>query len=105
MAAVECTLGNYALGPLIGSGGTSEVYAGEHRFLGEPVAIKLLRSDVGNDALLHGARRTRYGRGADTVVHPGGPPSPGEPVAIKLLPSAVGNDAFLAEARRTRAIQ
>ena len=59
MAAAECTLGNYTLGPLIGSGGTSEVYAGEHRFLGDQVAIKLLRSSSGNDAFLAEARRTR----------------------------------------------
>src|SRR5687768_6515180 len=57
-------LGNYTLGPRLGSGGSSEVYAGAHRFLGDPVAIKLVRVPPGADAvaadeLLAEAARTR----------------------------------------------
>jgi eukaryotic-like serine/threonine-protein kinase len=52
-------LGNYTLGSLLGRGGTSEVYAGEHRFLGDPVAIKLLRASAATGGLLAEARRTR----------------------------------------------
>jgi serine/threonine protein kinase len=43
-------VGNYELGALIGRGGTSEVYAARHRFLGDPVAVKLLRSHLVDDA-------------------------------------------------------
>jgi len=52
-------LGNYTVGSLLGRGGTSEVYAGEHRFLGDPVAIKLLRASAATGGLLAEARRTR----------------------------------------------
>jgi len=45
------TVGNYTLGDLLGRGGTSEVHAGTHRFLGDPVAIKLLRADLAGDAV------------------------------------------------------
>ena len=43
------TIGNYILGPLLGRGGMSEVYAAEHRFLGDRVAIKLLRTQLADD--------------------------------------------------------
>jgi serine/threonine-protein kinase len=43
-------VGNYTLGPRLGSGGQSEVYAGTHRFLGDAVAIKLVRVGAGTDA-------------------------------------------------------
>jgi serine/threonine-protein kinase len=43
------TVGNYALGPLLGRGGAGEVYAGEHRVFGDAIAIKLLRSELGED--------------------------------------------------------
>jgi serine/threonine protein kinase len=36
-------VGNYTLGALLGRGGTSEVYAATHRFLGDEVAVKVLR--------------------------------------------------------------
>jgi eukaryotic-like serine/threonine-protein kinase len=52
-------LGNYTVGSLLGRGGTSEVYAGEHRFLGDAVAIKLVRASAATDGLLAEARRTR----------------------------------------------
>jgi hypothetical protein len=40
------SVGNYVLGAQIGSGASSDVFAAQHRFLGDPVAIKLLRADV-----------------------------------------------------------
>jgi eukaryotic-like serine/threonine-protein kinase len=57
-------VGNYTLGALLGRGGTSEVYAGEHRFLGDAVAVKLLRPALAGDermrdAFLAEAARTR----------------------------------------------
>ncbi|HTE56367.1 MAG TPA: serine/threonine-protein kinase, partial [Kofleriaceae bacterium] len=63
-------IGNYELGELIGRGGASEVYAGEHRFLRHPVAVKLLRGELGADdppldAFLGEAARAR------AVQHPG----------------------------------
>jgi len=63
------TVGNYVLGALLGRGGMSEVYAAEHRFLGDPVAIKLIRSELALDdsairAFLAEAERTRE------IAHP-----------------------------------
>lgn len=63
------TVGNYILGALIGRGGMSEVYAAEHKFLGDPVAIKLIRSELALDdtairAFLAEAERTRE------IAHP-----------------------------------
>ncbi|HEU4613455.1 MAG TPA: protein kinase [Kofleriaceae bacterium] len=43
-------VGNYTLSELLGRGGTSEVYAAQHRFLGDAVAIKLLRAGAAEDA-------------------------------------------------------
>ncbi|HSK01251.1 MAG TPA: serine/threonine-protein kinase, partial [Kofleriaceae bacterium] len=40
------SVGNYVLGAQIGSGASSDVFAAQHRFLGDPVAIKLLRAEV-----------------------------------------------------------
>ena len=45
MTAVGRIVGSYVLGSLLGRGGMSEVYAAEHRFLGDAVAVKLLRVD------------------------------------------------------------
>src|ERR1051326_4077507 len=58
------TVGNYALGALIGRGGSSEVYAAEHRFLGVAAAIKLLHVDLAENeragaAFLDEAKRAR----------------------------------------------
>src|SRR5689334_16529278 len=57
----ERHVGNYTLGPRLGSGGTSEVYAGTHRFLGDAVAIKLVRGTDGasTDELIAEATRAR----------------------------------------------
>ncbi len=40
------SVGNYVLGAQIGCGASSEVFAAQHRFLGDPAAIKLLRPEV-----------------------------------------------------------
>jgi serine/threonine-protein kinase len=68
MSSPPRTLGNYDLGVLIGRGGMSEVYEARHRFLGDVVAIKLLRSHLASDAaateaFVAEATRTR------TIVH------------------------------------
>jgi len=52
-------VGNYVLGARLGAGGTSEVYAGEHRFLGEPVAVKLFGAGTADAGFVTEARRTR----------------------------------------------
>src|SRR5688572_11513368 len=43
------TLGNYVIRSPIGKGGMGMVYSGEHRFLGDRVAIKVLHSSFAND--------------------------------------------------------
>ncbi|NVB78907.1 MAG: serine/threonine protein kinase [Kofleriaceae bacterium] len=63
-AATPRIVGNYTLGELLGRGGTSEVYAAKHRFLGESVAVKILRSELASetaivDAFVAEAGRTR----------------------------------------------
>ena len=57
-------VGNYTLSELLGRGGTSEVYAAQHAFLGDAVAVKLLRTGPGDDtqareAFVAEATRTR----------------------------------------------
>jgi serine/threonine-protein kinase len=47
--ASERTIGNYILGEVLGRGGMSEVRAARHRFLGDRVAIKLLRAHLARD--------------------------------------------------------
>lgn len=59
MAVDPRMIGNYALGARLGAGGTSEVYAGEHRFLGEPVAVKLFGAGTADAGFVTEARRTR----------------------------------------------
>ena len=66
----ERTIGNYVLGPILGRGGMSVVHAAEHRFLGDRVAVKLLRSQLAADpaataAFVAEATRTR------AIDHPG----------------------------------
>lgn len=62
-------VGNYTLGPLLGRGGTSDVYAATHRFLGDEVAVKMLRPELASDdglaaAFVAEAARTRE------IAHP-----------------------------------
>ena len=57
-------VGSYQLGALLGRGGMSEVYAATHRFLGDAVAIKLLRGDEDADGFVAEAARTRM------IAHP-----------------------------------
>ncbi|HSN26459.1 MAG TPA: serine/threonine-protein kinase [Kofleriaceae bacterium] len=49
MSSSPRTLGNYVLGPLLGRGGSGEVFAAEPIGGGAPVAIKLLRSHLASD--------------------------------------------------------
>jgi serine/threonine protein kinase len=70
--APEHTIGNYVLGPVLGRGGMSEIRAAEHRFLGDRVAIKLLRAHVAGapgaaEAFLAEATRTRAIEHANVV--------------------------------------
>src|ERR1700760_2178260 len=82
----ERTIGNYVLGPLLGRGGMSEVYAAAHRFLGDRVAIKLLHAHVARapgatDAFLAEATRTR------AIEHPN---------VVRVLDFGVeGDDCYL----------
>jgi len=49
MMIPQVLVGRYDVGPLVGSGGMAEVYAGHDRLLGRPVAIKVLRSQYASD--------------------------------------------------------
>jgi hypothetical protein len=78
------TIGNYILGPVLGRGGMSVVHAAEHRFLGDRVAIKLLRSHLAGDAaataaFVAEATRTR------AIDHPG---------VVRVLDFGSDGDAF-----------
>src|SRR4051794_35866101 len=78
------TIGNYLLGPVLGRGGMSVVHAAEHRFLGDRVAIKLLRSHLTGDAaaaaaFVAEATRTR------AIDHPG---------VVRVLDCGSDGDAF-----------
>ncbi|HEX3757305.1 MAG TPA: serine/threonine-protein kinase [Kofleriaceae bacterium] len=78
------TIGNYVLGPVLGRGGMSVVHAAEHRFLGDRVAIKLLRSHLAGDAaataaFVAEATRTR------AIDHPG---------VVRVLDFGSDGDAF-----------
>jgi hypothetical protein len=62
-------LGNYVLQSIIGRGGMSDVFAAEHRFLGDAVAVKVLHARLAEDEVeakrfLQEATRTR------AIVHP-----------------------------------
>jgi serine/threonine-protein kinase len=48
-ALVGKTVGNYVIRSLLGEGGMGAVYAAEHRFLGDKVAIKLLHGSFAHD--------------------------------------------------------
>jgi serine/threonine-protein kinase len=82
--APQRTIGNYLLGPVLGRGGMSVVHAAEHRFLGDRVAIKLLRSHLTGDAaataaFVAEATRTR------AIDHPG---------VVRVLDFGSDGDAF-----------
>ncbi|OKJ49315.1 serine/threonine-protein kinase [Streptomyces sp. CB02115] len=66
----------YELGQLIGRGGMGEVWAGYDRRLDRPVAVKLIRPDLGaNEAeqVEHAARFTREAQVTAQLDHPGVP--------------------------------
>jgi len=82
--STERMIGNYVLGPVLGRGGMSVVHAAEHRFLGDRVAIKLLRSHLAGDpaatvAFITEATRTR------AIDHPG---------VVRVLDFGSDGDAF-----------
>jgi hypothetical protein len=82
--STERTIGNYVLGPILGRGGMSDVHAAEHRFLGDRVAIKLLRSHLAGDpaataAFIAEATQTR------AIDHPG---------VVRVLDFGSDGDAF-----------
>src|SRR6476659_7231269 len=62
-------VGNYTLGPLLGRGGTSEVYAATHRFLGHEVAVKMLLPQLAADNALAAAFVAEAGRTRE-IAHP-----------------------------------
>ena len=69
MSTPARTIGSYVLGPLIGRGGTGEVYAAEPRGGGAAVAIKLLRSHVAGDPAAIAAFRAEAER-TRAISHP-----------------------------------
>lgn len=62
-------VGNYTLGTLLGRGGTSEVYAATHRFLGHEVAVKMLLPQLAADHALAAAFVAEAGRTRE-IAHP-----------------------------------
>jgi Protein kinase domain/Sulfatase-modifying factor enzyme 1 len=62
-------LGNYVIGALLGRGGMGVVYAGKHRFLGTPVAIKLLHKTSSGDANI-AQRFFQEAKSALAIDHP-----------------------------------
>ncbi|HEV2580833.1 MAG TPA: serine/threonine-protein kinase, partial [Ktedonobacteraceae bacterium] len=61
------TFGNYRLLKLIGEGGFSEVYLGEHRYLGNEAAIKVLRTRLTEEEF------ERFRLEAQTIIGMGHP--------------------------------
>jgi serine/threonine-protein kinase len=62
-------VGNYALGALLGRGGTSEVYAATDRLVGDEVAVKLIRPQLALDDGLAGAFVAEAARTRE-IAHP-----------------------------------
>jgi len=62
-------LGNYHLQARIGKGGMGQVFRGEHVRLRRPVAIKVLNTDLADDAVAI-ARLQREARATATLDHP-----------------------------------
>src|SRR5947199_5442941 len=56
-------LGNYRLIRLLGWGGFAEIYLGEHIYLGTQAAIKILHTQLTNDAV------KRFNMEARTIAH------------------------------------
>jgi hypothetical protein len=61
-------MGAYRLGEILGEGGMGRVIAGEHAFLGRPVAIKLLHRTIAEDPLA-GRRFLAEARAASRLRH------------------------------------
>ncbi|MEZ7858515.1 MAG: serine/threonine protein kinase, partial [Aquiluna sp.] len=61
--------GRYRLGELVGRGGMAEVFEGYDTRLGRTVAIKLLKSDLANDANFE-ARFRQEAQASARMAHP-----------------------------------
>jgi len=61
--------GRYRLGELVGRGGMAEVFEGYDTRLGRTVAIKLLKSDLANDATFE-ARFRQEAQASARMAHP-----------------------------------
>ncbi|MFI5298338.1 MAG: protein kinase [Polyangiales bacterium] len=59
----------YVVQRLIGVGGMARVYVAQHRLIGRPLAIKVLKRDLASDALLV-RRFTNEGRTVGSLGHP-----------------------------------
>ena len=77
-------LGNYVLGPLLGRGGTGEVFAAEPVGGGTPVAIKLLRSHLASDPAAVAAFRAEAER-TRAIDHPN---------VVRMLDAGSAADGF-----------
>jgi serine/threonine-protein kinase len=62
-------LGNYVVRSLLGRGGMGAVYAGEHRFLGDRVAIKVLHGSYAHDPTV-GQRFFQEAKSSREIAHP-----------------------------------
>jgi serine/threonine-protein kinase len=63
-------LGNYVVRSLLGEGGMGAVFAGEHRFLGDKVAIKVLHGSFANNENVT-ERFFREAKSTREIKHPG----------------------------------
>ncbi len=61
--------GRYELGPVLGRGGTAEVYHAHDTRLGRQVAVKTLRADLARDPSFQ-ARFRREAQSAASLNHP-----------------------------------
>src|SRR5438105_8671336 len=63
-------LGNYIVKTMIGEGGMGAVFAGEHRFLGDVVAIKVLHGSFANNENVT-QRFFQEAKSSREIKHPG----------------------------------
>ncbi len=63
-------LGNYVIQSVVGEGGMGTVFGGQHRFLGDPVAIKVLHGSYATHPVIT-RRFFREARATREIGHPG----------------------------------